>query len=109
MTTQAFFSSGRPAGWRPSVHRRMMSGALLLVSLLASIAMAGPREQALQIHNRIAGVPPSEAVLLQMANLIDTNDVAGAVEVAMDNEARYPQEYGHALDQSRTNRLRPIE
>ena len=89
MTTQAFFSSGRPAGWRPSVHRRMMSGALLLVSLLASIAMAGPREQALQIHNRIAGVPPSEAVLLQMANLIDTNDVAGAVEVAMDNEAFY--------------------
>ena len=89
MTTQAFFSSGRPAGWRPSVHRRMMSGALLLVSLFASIAMAGPREQALQIHNRIAGVPPSEAVLLQMANLIDTNDVAGAVEVAMDNEAFY--------------------
>ena len=67
----------------------MMSGALLLVSLLASIAMAGPREQALQIHNRIAGVPPSEAVLLQMANLINTNDVAGAVEVAMDNEAFY--------------------
>src|SRR5690606_31782605 len=51
--------------------------------------MAGPREQALQIHNRIAGVPPSEAVLLQMAALINDGNVAGAVQIAMDNEAFY--------------------
>src|SRR5690606_20600047 len=38
---------------------------------------------------RIAGVPPSEAVLLQMATLIDNNDLAAAVELAMNNEAFY--------------------
>lgn len=89
MTPLAFFLSGKPAGWRSSVHRRMMSGALLLVSLIASLVMAGPREQALQIHNRIAGVPPSEAVLLQMAALIDGGDVPAAVQIAMNNEAFY--------------------
>lgn len=89
MTTQAFLLSGRRAGWCSTVHRRLVSGALLLVSLFAALAMAGPREQALQIHNRIAGVPPSEAVLLQMAALINDGNVAGAVQIAMDNEAFY--------------------
>lgn len=89
MTTQAFPTSGKTAGWRSPMHRRLVSGALLLFSLFASTAFAGPREQALQIHNRVAGVPPSEAVLLQMATLIDANNVAGAVNLAMENKAFY--------------------
>lgn len=59
------------------------------IGLGASMAQAGSREQAVQIHNRIAGVPPSEAVLLQMAAQIDAGQVAEAVTIAMNNEAFY--------------------
>lgn len=89
MTTQALLSPGSIAEWRTGAHRRFIAGALLLVSLFASFAMAGPREQALEIHNRVAGVPPSESVLLQMADLIADNNVAAAVDLAMANEAFY--------------------
>lgn len=61
----------------------------LLLALFSSIALAGPREQALQIHNRIAGVPPSESVLLTMADLIENGDVEAATELAMENEHFY--------------------
>lgn len=62
-----------------------------LAALLAfsSASFAGPREQALQIHNRIAGVPPTEAVLAQMSAEIEAGQVASAVRIAMDNEAFY--------------------
>lgn len=65
----------------------------LLFILAATVntpsALAGPYEQALQIHNRVAGVPPSESVLQQMATLIQANDTAAAVRLAMDNDAFY--------------------
>lgn len=69
-------------------HHRLPLG-LLVAALIAPGAQAGSREQALQIHNRIAGVPPSEAVLLQMAARIDAGQTAEAVQIAMDNEAFY--------------------
>lgn len=56
---------------------------------LASTALAGPREQVLQIHNRIAGVPPGEATLLSMADSIESGDVEAAVETAMAHEGFY--------------------
>lgn len=62
---------------------------LLALTLIASSSYAGSREQALQIHNRIAGVPPSPAVLAQMATEIDAGRVADAVRIAMENEAFY--------------------
>ncbi len=68
--------------------RALMLGLTGFVALAAN-SIAGPREQALQIHNRVAGVPPTEAVLLQMTQRIEANDVAGAVNLAMDNEAFY--------------------
>ncbi len=77
---------------RPSPQRgahRLRGAFCLLLATLSVAALAGPREQALQIHNRIAGVPPSETVLLQMADLIEAGDVEAAVEVAMDNEQFY--------------------
>jgi len=61
----------------------------LTLSLLAMQTFAGTREQALQIHNRVAGVPPSEAVLLQMTAKIDAGQTADAVSIAMENEAFY--------------------
>jgi hypothetical protein len=60
--------------------------ALLAIS---SASFAGSREQALQIHNRIAGVPPTEIVLTQMAAEIEAGQVADAVRIAMENEAFY--------------------
>nr|WP_323814309.1 hypothetical protein [Cellvibrio sp. NN19] len=62
---------------------------LMALTLAAGNSYAGSREQALQIHNRIAGVPPSATVLAQMTAEIDANDVAGAVAIAMENEAFY--------------------
>lgn len=50
-----------------------------------SLSYAGPREQAYDIHNRVAGVPPDAAVLDEMANLITNNNAIDAVYVAMDH------------------------
>jgi hypothetical protein len=53
--------------------------------LLAAPATAGPREQARKLHDRIVGVPPSAAVLDQMATMIAANDTLGAANLAMQN------------------------
>src|SRR5690606_19754239 len=58
-------------------------------SLLAVGVQAGPREQAAQIHNRVAGVPPSEEVLLEMSQSIADDDVEAAVLTAMESETFY--------------------
>ena len=63
--------------------------AAISAGLCVAQAEAGSREQALQIHKRIAGVPPSETVLLQMASHLDAGQKAQAVQLAMDNEAFY--------------------
>lgn len=72
------------SGWRVG-----FSAVLLSTSLLSAAVFAGPREQALQIHNRVAGVPPTEAVLLQMTAFLEANDKASAVNLAMQNESFY--------------------
>src|SRR5690606_26770168 len=77
------------AGWLYSSPRLLLRSLCLMLAFLASVSSSsGSREQALQIHNRIAGVPPSAAALLQMANLVD-NNLPAAVELAMNNEAFY--------------------
>jgi hypothetical protein len=70
-------------------QRRYLQIALVSISLIATYTQAGSREQALQIHNRVAGVPPSEAVLLQMAAFLDAGQKDKAVQLAMANEAFY--------------------
>ena len=49
---------------------RVVLTAVLMAALTAP-ANAGSREQAKRIHERIAGVPPSDTVLGQMQNAID--------------------------------------
>src|SRR5215216_5864711 len=49
-----------------------------LLACLATAASANDRDKAKRIHDRIAGVPPSEAVLDQMEPLIATDPVAAA-------------------------------
>ena len=62
--------------------------ATLLAAAIALPAQAGPREQAKRIHDRLAGVPPSESVLAQMEALI-ASDPQAAANIAMDNPSFY--------------------
>ena len=59
----------------------------IVLSGVSVTAMAGSRDQAKRIHDRVAGIPPSEAVLTQMAALIDQGNAKGAAAVAIENEA----------------------
>ena len=64
-------------------------GHVALVGIVATglvlPAHAGPREQAKVIHDRLAGVPPTDAVLTRMEGLIAGGDPISAAFVAMDD------------------------
>jgi hypothetical protein len=60
----------------------------MCLGLFSQLSMAGPREQAKRIHDRLAGVPPTNTVLDQMAVLIGT-DPEAAADIAMQNPAFY--------------------
>jgi hypothetical protein len=64
--------------------RLFVTLALLLCG--ASIAFAGPREQAARIHDRLAGVPADEATINQM---VAAGVPGGAAQIAMDNPNFY--------------------
>ena len=66
----------------------MACSIIVLSGMVSSLAEAGAREQAKQIHDRIAGVPPSESVLQSMADLIPSNP-EGAAFIAMEDPAFY--------------------
>lgn len=61
----------------------------LLTAGFLSPALAGPREQAKRIHDRLAGVPPTDSVLQQMQNEIASGNANGAADMAMDNVSFY--------------------
>jgi hypothetical protein len=63
--------------------------ALIALAAVAASAQAGPREQAKRMHDRIAGVPPSAAVLDQMETEIAAGRTDQAAQIAMDNPAFY--------------------
>jgi len=77
--------------------RRILRGtplaAVLVFGLLASWpgnGSAGPREQAKRMHDRLVGVPPSEAVLTSMESSIQVdNDPVAAAYTAMSNPIFY--------------------
>jgi len=65
---------------------------VVLVTLLSAVliapAHAGYREQAKQLHDRLAGVPPTDAVLQQMEDAINPalpGNASTAAYLAMDN------------------------
>ena len=66
---------------------------VLLAALLGMQPMiplvAGPNEQDVRMHNRLAGVPPSASVLAQMSALIAQNNAQAAAQVAMTNSGFY--------------------
>lgn len=64
--------------------------ATLTLGLLAvSVTHAGPREQAQRIHDRLAGVPPTDAVLEDMRTDIESLNPLAAAMTAMDNPNFY--------------------
>ncbi|MEJ2394355.1 MAG: hypothetical protein P8Z77_06130, partial [Candidatus Thiodiazotropha sp.] len=63
---------------------------LLPASLMAcSIAVAGPREQAKRMHDRLAGVPPTDATLQQMETLISAGNALDAALIAVEHPDFY--------------------
>ena len=52
---------------RQAQRAATIAGVALMAIQACAPASAGPREQARRIHDRLAGVPPSDAVLTQMA------------------------------------------
>jgi hypothetical protein len=89
-TRQEITDGQRQTGWLSQ-----LSGILILAVLLggmASTANAGPREQAKRMHDRLAGVPPTEAVLASMEADIDpgqNNNPLAAATTAMNNANFY--------------------
>jgi hypothetical protein len=65
------------------------AAAVAAIAACAAAAHAGPREQAKRIHDRIAGVPPSAAVLNQMESEVASGDPEAAAMLAMDNPSFY--------------------
>ena len=63
--------------------------ATLLVLQPVGLAFAGAREQAKRLHDRITGVPPSDAVLTQMASDISGGNASAAAQRALANSSFY--------------------
>ena len=66
-----------------------MAGAALMAIQGWAPALAGPREQAKRLHDRLAGVPPGDAVLTQMENDIVAKNYDSAAQRAMANKNFY--------------------
>ena len=60
---------------------QLLTFGLLGVALTGTV-FAGPREQAKRIHDRLAGVPPSETVLQQMEAEVDPGQPGTAIDAA---------------------------
>lgn len=60
---------------------------ILGFTLATSAALAGPRDQAFTMFNRLNGVPPSSAKLDEMAALITSGDMKGAALAAINDNA----------------------
>ncbi len=77
--------------WSPSCVGSFVKRVTALVALaaFAVAADAGPREQAKRMHDRIAGVPPSDAVLDAMEIEIAAGRTQQAALLAMDHPAFY--------------------
>ena len=75
---------GKHAGGLLRAGRLIKLVTLGLISIsLINTAAAGPREQARRIHDRLAGVPPSDSVLGLMEAEVDTGQPGTAMDAAI--------------------------
>src|SRR5690606_6990289 len=58
----------------------------LILCVASQTAWAGPRERAKQLHDRIAGVPPSAETLDMMESLIASGDFEAAAQIPLNSE-----------------------
>src|SRR5690349_14836788 len=79
-------SSARVAHARRAVRPAAL---VVLCALLPALASADARSQAKRMHDRLAGVPPTESVLTSMAQDIAGGNPTGAAYTAMQNRAFY--------------------
>jgi hypothetical protein len=77
--------------WSPVRISSIVKRVTALVALVAfaGLADAGPREQAKRMHDRIAGVPPTDAVLGAMETEIAAGRTMQAALIAMDSPSFY--------------------
>ena len=70
---------------------RVAAAVALALAICAGTAFAGPleRAQAKRIHDRLAGVPPTEQTLDQMEALVVQNRAADAARIAMQSRTFY--------------------
>jgi hypothetical protein len=71
--------------------------ALAVLAQLAAPALAGPNEQAQRIYERIAGVPPTPAVLAQMAQAISSGSGQSGLQAAAAIATNAPSFYNITL------------
>ena len=64
-------------------------GLACLLACVATAASGNDRDKAKRIHDRIAGVPPTEAVLDQMEQLVTAGDLMGAAAIATNDASFY--------------------
>lgn len=79
----------RSKGYSMRLLTLALAGLLSVSSFIPALSYAGSREQALRIHDRIAGVPPSASVLDDMASDIAGGDALGAAMTATEDAAFY--------------------
>ncbi|MDT0595018.1 hypothetical protein [Glaciecola petra] len=63
--------------------------AVVICLLFAGNLYADSVSQAKRMHDRIAGIPPSEQTLQEMASLIDAGDDLGAAQIALESPYFY--------------------
>jgi hypothetical protein len=70
---------------RPARRAAAISAALAgcVLTMVGATAVAGAREQAKRMHDRLVGTPPTEAVLSQMESMM-ASDPVGAAMLAID-------------------------
>jgi hypothetical protein len=71
------------------VSKLKSAGLACLLAGVALAASANDRDRAKRIHDRIAGVPPSEATLDQMAAMVTGGNALGAALIATQNPSFY--------------------
>jgi len=84
--------TGTESAWCRLRHLLSLMAVGALGVCLAAAAAAGPREQAKRIHDRLAGVPPTEGVLQLMEAEVDPGQPGSPLDAAyraMDNPNFY--------------------
>ena len=71
------------------VSKLKQVGLACLLALVAGAASANDRDKAKRIHDRIAGVPPSEATLAEMEALVAGGNARAAADIATEAPSFY--------------------